>query len=113
MSLTDFLEFAVYAFLGYAISVFVISTIKTYNKIKELEQKASGDILMEEVLSKLIIVNVEKHGDMFYLYEVGTDNFIAQGKTKDEIAEVCIKRFPTKLVVLNENQENDYGLANS
>ena len=113
MTIAEFFEFALYALLGYSVSVFVISTVKTYNKIKEADEIMANTEEIKDVIAKLIIVNVEKHGDMFYLYEVGTENFIAQGRTKDEIADVCIQRFPNKLVVLSTEQENDYGLAES
>ena len=38
MTIAEFFEFAFYALLGYSVSVFVISTVKTYNKIKEAEE---------------------------------------------------------------------------
>ena len=113
MTIAEFFEFAFYALLGYSVSVFVISTVKTYNKIKEAEEVMENTTVIKDVMAKLIIVKVEKHGDMFYLYEEGTDTFIAQGKTKDEISDVCIQRFPNKLVVLSNEQVDDYGLAES
>lgn len=41
-----------------------------------------------------ILLYVEKHHDMLYCYRKDTDEFVGQGKTMQEIADIFIKRFP-------------------
>ena len=79
--------------------------------------QAKNDILREEleVVSKkiketIITVSIEKHGDIFYLFEKETNNFIAQGQTMAEIKEVMQKRFPKKTFVATEDHVKESGL---
>jgi vancomycin resistance protein YoaR len=86
-------------------------------KFIELYLKARNDILREdlEAVSKkiketIVNVNIERHGDMFYVFEKETDNFVAQGKTMAEIKEVMQKRFPKKTFVATEDHIKESGL---
>lgn len=79
--------------------------------------QAKNDILREELnaVSKkiketIITVSIEKHGDIFYVFEKETNNFIAQGQTMAEIKEVMQKRFPKKTFVATEDHVKESGL---
>lgn len=42
---------------------------------------------------KQIMMRIEKHKGIFYLYNKETEEFIAQGKNKEEINEVIQKKY--------------------
>jgi hypothetical protein len=78
---------------------------------------ARNEILREdlEAVSKkiketIVNVNIEKHGDIFYVFEKETNNFIAQGQTMSEIKEIMQKRFPKKTFVATEDHIKESGL---
>jgi len=47
-----------------------------------------------------LVVKVEKHGNMFYLYDNETDKFIIQGSNKEEIVNFLQKTFPSVRVLV-------------
>jgi hypothetical protein len=53
------------------------------DKIAELKSEE------EEILLKL-----EQHGDLIYCYRKDNDEFVGQGKTLDEVAELFKKKYP-------------------
>ena len=70
------------------------------NQIKEMTSK-----LKEQV----IYVNIEKHNNVFYLFEKDTNRFIAQGTNFDEIKNHCETRFKNKSVIADESQMDQLG----
>ena len=86
-------------------------------KFASLYLKAKNEILQEEIddltqklKNKIIQVNVEKHGSVFYLYERDTDRFIAQGSDIDEIKKKCADRFKDAVIVADSDELKKYGL---
>lgn len=70
------------------------------NQIKEMKAK---------VKEQVIYVNIEKHNNVFYLFEKDTNRFIAQGSNFDEIKSHCETRFKNKAVVADESQMDQLG----
>jgi hypothetical protein len=70
------------------------------DELKKLEGMAQSIAGVDE---KTIQVKIEKIEDTFYLYDTKTDKFIAQGKSKEEIAEYLQKYYPD-YVVLAEHE---------
>lgn len=62
---------------------------------KLVNSKKSED--EEEV--NIVQVKIERNGDIFYLYNLETHEFLAQGKSKDEIQEFLKLRFGNKFTV--------------
>ena len=58
------------------------------------------DLLQEsverQVEENVIQINIEKHNDMFYVYDRETNEFMAQGSSKDEVETNLQKRYPGK-----------------
>ena len=50
----------------------------------------------KEVKKNMVRINIERHNDMFYVYDRDTNQFMAQGKTQTELEEILQKRFPGK-----------------
>ena len=49
-----------------------------------------------QVEENVIQINIEKHNDMFYVYDRETNEFMAQGSSKDEVETNLRKRYPGK-----------------
>jgi hypothetical protein len=86
-------------------------------KLVQLYLQAKQEILVEEIKelsnhlkNKIIHVNVEKHGSVFYLFEKDTNRFIAQGSDIDELKKRCADRFKDIVIVADEDDVKKYGL---
>ena len=94
-----FLEFLVWMFVGKLIVDLFMSTGKVKQEVeKELEEE-----LKDKLNAITHIVEVEQHGDQYYWYDRDTGDFIAQGKTLDDIIAVLKWRFPNHFFFLNGN----------
>lgn len=66
--------------------------------------------MQAQMKNSIILVEIEKHDDIFYLYDKDTREFIAQGTNFDEIRERCKTRFKDRAVVADESQMEQLGL---
>jgi hypothetical protein len=65
----------------------------------DAEEEAITKKIVEEVYNHLPICYVEKHGNKDYLlYNRDTDAFMYQGKSYEELAELCSAKYDTVLV---------------
>ena len=53
----------------------------------------------------IMVVTVEKHNEMFFLYDKHTSEFVCQGKNLIEINSIFSKRFPGKKALVAEGSE--------
>jgi hypothetical protein len=53
---------------------------------------------------EVIEINIEKHGDMIYVYDRETKQFMAQGKTREELEKILLEKFPGKRFAAPESQ---------
>ncbi len=86
-------------------------------KVAEKYLIAKNELLLEkikehndQVLNSIIHVEIEKHNDVFYLFEKDTHRFIAQGTNFEEVKKNCEIRFKDKAVVANEDQLEQFGI---
>ena len=74
-------------------------TIKLIIKQVDAEEERIDEKIIEEVKARLPICYVEKHGTKDYLlYNRDTEEFVCQGSSYEELAELCKDRFDTVLV---------------
>ena len=65
----------------------------------EAEEHRIDERIVDEVKARLPICYIEKHGAKDYLlYNRDTEEFICQGKSYEELAELCKDRFDSVLV---------------
>lgn len=65
----------------------------------EVEQR------FRERLEQIIhIVKQEQEGDMYYWYDNDNDNFLAQGRTWEDMIAALKERFPDHIFVLNHEE---------
>jgi hypothetical protein len=79
---------------------------------KEARQKISDtlDSLEEDFISSLIRVRVEKVNNYLFVYNDKTNEFMAQGKTEEELSEILKQRYPGKRFAASENNLKEVGL---
>ena len=82
---------------------------QTYLIAKNEELEAQIKDLTQKVKDQIIHVNIEKHGNVFYLFEKDTNRFIAQGSNFEEVKNHCETRFKNKSVVADEAQMDQLG----
>jgi hypothetical protein len=61
-------------------------------KFIEYLQKSGHEVADDDTIQ----ITIEKHNDMFYVYDRDTNEFMAQGSSKDEVETNLKKRYPGK-----------------
>jgi hypothetical protein len=86
----------------YAIWHLIKVSMAHWNEAKndlEFEQR------FRDYLEKIIhVVKQEQDGDMYYWYDNDSDDFLAQGRTWEDIVGVLRERFPDHIFVLNNRE---------
>ena len=106
------MDFILTIILGLFLGWMVSKIIQGYLRAKlllEIQEKVEESQV--EIKQHIIMVNVEKHDDVFYLYEKNTDQFIAQGKTIEELSQRCQERFKNHTIIADENDLKSFGLT--
>lgn len=95
------MDYFIYGILLGIIMYMVSSFMRKFNDLKEehLNQQLSK---IEKILH---IVKIEKHGDYYYWYDDSTDDFLAQGKTEEEVIKILSERFPRHHFLFVDEEE--------
>lgn len=80
-------------------------------KMDNLVQRLSQE--MEEVKSNVMLVTIEKHGDMFLVYEKDTNRFLTQSTNQKELGENLKKMFPNKRFAASHQNMREAGYDES
>ena len=64
---------------------------------------------IEEIKEKLIKITIEKHNDMFYVYDMEDNTFMAQGSTKEQLEESLRTRYPGKTFAADNDNLKEVG----
>ena len=108
--MTAFLDFIFYFFVGLIVTKVCLFVLTTYLEKKSEEMFRELSHAADELHNKFILVDIEKHGDMIYLFEKDSHRFIAQGKDKSQIMLHCNQRFPGRTIVTDEEQAGNFNL---
>lgn len=87
------------------VTAIIVSEIKRKQKQKMKEDIGAFLAEAEERIKEITFLRVEQHGDVFYLYNQVTNDFVCQGKNLDEIKEAYHIRFPGKKALVDEGGE--------
>jgi len=98
--------FVLYAFVGW----FILRILQNYLIRKNDEMQQDIEFVRKKIKDTIVIISVEKHGDIYYAFDKETDTFIAQGKDGKEMKEAMTKRFPNKTFLTNEQHMKELGL---
>jgi hypothetical protein len=98
--LNEFVVFMLQVFLWYVVFCFVRAIIETWITVRVITHNREH---IREQLDKVIhAVKIEKVGDMLYWYDQDSNEFLAQGKTREEIISVLKYRFNNHIFILDD-----------
>lgn len=100
-------KFSWFTFIFYFIGMWV--TFKLLLSLWRRQEEDNSNNL-EDDDDHVVVVNIEKYGDIYYLFDKDTDAFMAQGKTEEELKDVVTKRFPGKRFMAAEKNLEELGL---
>jgi len=89
-----------------------ISAIRIHRKMQEEKQESRIHELAEKIQGTFIEATVEKIGDIFYMHNKETGEFLAQGFTSEELSENLSSRFHDKRFVMDKKYLNEIGIYN-
>lgn len=101
------------SFVVYLVAIWIVFKILLkFLVANDLEEETDAE--REEKTDKerkdVVVVSIEKHGEIYYLFDRDNDSFIAQGKDEDELKEAVRKRFPNKVFMASEEHLKESGL---
>jgi hypothetical protein len=64
---------------------------------------------VEEEMENMIPIFIEQHDDKFYVYQQEGGFFMAQGKTRRELEDNLMKRYPGKKFAANTSNLHEVG----
>lgn len=103
------MNFFVGLIMGMALS-YIIHRIIIWTTLRQMEREGIEiDELLERVKKKVaervVQARLEEHQGVFYLYRLDNGQFIAQGRTHDEIERLTELRIPNLSVYVTEADE--------
>jgi hypothetical protein len=89
---SEFLEGIIFGIFFWIVGVnllryWILSKIENDPEIQKMVNQKIKELELVELV-------VEKHQDTLYCYKKENDEFVAQGKTLEDILEICRKKFP-------------------
>ena len=97
--ISEFFTFFLHFLFWYVVFTVAINIINTW-----AINRVDKNNMVREHLDKLIrAVKIEQHEDINYWFDAENHQFLAQGKTEDEIISVLQKRFPKNVFILDNH----------
>ena len=87
-----------------------ISAIRLHEKMKKEQQESRIHELAEKIQGTFIEATVEKIGDIFYVHNKETGEFLAQGESPEELSDALRTRFPEKRFVMEKKDLESIGI---
>lgn len=56
-------------------------------------------------------VLIEKHGETFYVYDAGTNQFLTQANTRSELERNLVSKFPGKKFSVSQDNMREVGFS--
>jgi hypothetical protein len=103
-------DFVVDTIFWFAVFWLVIKVWEKYLVAKNESIVEQIKDMQVQMKNSFILVDIEKHDNVFYLYEKDTREFIAQGSNFDEVKKNCEVRFKGRSVIADELQMEQFGL---
>ena len=87
-----------------------ISAVQLHRKMQEEKRESRIQELADKIQGTFIEATVERIGDIFYMHNKETGEFLAQGVTSEELSENLRSRFPDKRFVMEKKDLNSIGI---
>jgi hypothetical protein len=83
-------------------------------KVREIQARITLDriinrIEVEDLDEEMVPINIEKHDNAFFVYDVSDNSFMAQGNTRGELEMNLAKRFPEKKFLASPTNLREIG----
>ena len=80
--------------------------MKTNSREERMKREIERNInIAYEHLKNTIIMRAEQHGEMIYLYNQHTNEFVCQGKTLEDLHKSFGARFPGQKALVDQGHE--------
>jgi Na+-transporting methylmalonyl-CoA/oxaloacetate decarboxylase gamma subunit len=76
---------------------------------KQVEKHFKNIQEFVEDQEELLHIVIEKHNDMLFVYDKDTEQFMAQGSTREAVEKVLVERFPGKRFACHESTLKEVG----
>jgi hypothetical protein len=76
---------------------------------KQVEKHFKNIQEFVEDQEELLHIVIEKHNDMLFVYDRDTEQFMAQGSTREAVEKVLVERFPGKRFACHETTLKEVG----
>ena len=88
--------------IAYFVGMVVVNLYRFYRHVQDYKQ--NEEEMFEQLDAKIHRVRQEKEDGMFYWYDYDDGNFIAQGRTIEEIQEVLKARWQRHIFVISDTE---------
>jgi len=85
----------------------IFAVWKSNKIIKHLEEQATEQL--EEIKKDFISIVIEKHEDTFFVYDMNTNTFMAQGASRKELEQKLGEMFPGKRFAVTPENLKEVG----
>ena len=102
------MEFLTGFIIGWAFVqlIAVLLHFRSKRRREELREELAENLaIIEQQMKEMTILRVEKVGEVFYVYNQVTDEFVCQGKDIKEVNAAWLFRYPGKRAVVDEGRE--------
>lgn len=99
------IEIIVYAIIGINLAISLRILASQYRQRKLRKEFEHNIQIVHELIKDMFILRVETVGDGFYIYNQITNEFVCQGKNKEEILQAFNKRFPGRKALVDQGHE--------
>jgi hypothetical protein len=83
-----------------------------HQKVVNRRISTAIDKFAGSIEDNIIKVKLERHNDMLYMYQLDTHQFMAMGKTEEELTNVLKEKFPGKTFAASTKDIEESGLKN-
>jgi hypothetical protein len=101
------MDYLIIFIFGFVTGWLVLRTIVQY-RVKQVK-----DILMQTIEKSMpeeVMITFSKEGDLIQVHNSATQEFLAQGSTKEEIVQILEDRWPNKVFRASSKNMEEMGL---
>ena len=99
------IEILLYAVIGINL-VFCLKILMRQYEHYKIRKEISENIQRAlEMMENMMILRAEQEGNLFYVYNQVTNEFVCQGKNIEEIVKAFNDRFPGQRGIIDQGQE--------
>lgn len=67
--------------------------------------------IAKSISENLIRIEIERHNNRFYVYDMKDKSFLAQGTDQSEVEQILMERFPGKRFAATQDNLNEMGFG--